>query len=734
MKAYAIRMSPGLAALAFAATHLQAAPSLSVQKPPVTAAALTGPMSDPASTNGQWFLANDGTEEYRTHEFYDNVAGFGGGNMGAAAIQGSVVPGSIIYVAGPGSPIVGFKIDARIANDTGTETGTESSTSNSHGETRQAGTERYAGTLVDTKMTAEFAIADTNLLPVVFNPPYFDFQPYIVADNEDQTAWYCWNPQQSADNPGNYYVPVWDFGDIPIGQSTNRILSFSTVPWIDPADPRYNVIVDSELQGTDILANRTSSLKISTWIDILGIDSGFPYPEEPLRGSDVSVFHNEEPPYDPPHKMHWPQLPDPNGWDVRACFGADGLQKVLADDFRCTSNGPITKITFWGSFQYDEYNYEAPFHGITNIHLSIHNDIPAGEIAEWSMPEIPALWETDIDPYMPPTGWEVSVTPEVPSMQGWYDPNHELVQTNNHMNYFRYEVTIPPEKAFVQTSNTIYWLDISVLTEGFNWGWKTSVSPHFNDDGVWADLPVTNLMQWKELRDPLEPQISLDLAFVIDGEPPEEEAYDFGDLPDAYNTTLLNNGAQHMIVQGINLGANIDPEPDGQPDPAAMGDDQNMLYPGIPFPPGDEDGIQFTTPFIPGQMVSFIATATVGGQLDVYMDADNSGNWSAGDLMFTGGIAAGPNPLSFLVPASTLPGPNVIRARFNSTPGLVLPPTGPAADGEVEDYMINVEETDWGDAPDPTYPTLNASTGPFHILPGGAANALLYCLERQRKV
>ncbi len=50
------------------------------------------------------------------------------------------------------------------------------------------------------------------------------------------------------------------------------------------------------------------------------------------------------------HKMHWPQLPDPNGWDVRACFGPDGKQKVLADDFRCTSNGLITEITFWGSW------------------------------------------------------------------------------------------------------------------------------------------------------------------------------------------------------------------------------------------------------------------------------------------------------------------------------------------------------------------------------------------------
>jgi hypothetical protein len=51
--------------------------------------------------------------------------------------------------------------------------------------------------------------------------------------------------------------------------------------------------MDSEIEGIDVLLNRTTSLKISTWLDDLSRDLCIPYPEaEPFRGSDCSVFHN----------------------------------------------------------------------------------------------------------------------------------------------------------------------------------------------------------------------------------------------------------------------------------------------------------------------------------------------------------------------------------------------------------------------------------------------------------
>jgi hypothetical protein len=60
---------------------------------------------------------------------------------------------------------------------------------------------------------------------------------------------------------------------------------------------------------------------------------------------------------------------------------------------------------------------------------------------------------------------------------------------------------------------------------------------------------------------------------VEDWEFPVEEL-DYGDAPDpTYPTLLANNGARHVYVGNIYMGALIDEEQDGQPDPNAMGDD-----------------------------------------------------------------------------------------------------------------------------------------------------------------
>lgn len=442
---------------------------------------------------------------------------------------------------------------------------------------------------------------------------------------------------------------------------------------------------------------------------------------------DYVVDIEEEQPQDP-HKMHYPQYPNPNGWDVRACFAPeDGLQKILADDFQCSSNGLITHITFWGSWWKDYYNMEHPFQGIQSIHLSLHDDIPDtdGEGPEYSKPVVPALWEWEINPTAPDPGWSVSEPfMEDPSWQGWYDPNPEpdLVYPNNHTNYFRYEVEIPPEDAFYQTEGTIYWLDISVLTEdGTLWGWKTSRSPHFNDDAVWADLPLESSKQWGELIDP-ETGESLDLAFIIDGGGEPLEEFDWGDLPDSFNTLSANSGANHLIDHIHYLGALIDTEPDGQPTASADGDDLNGAV------PDDEDGLLSVNRVRPGGTGFFVVKNSSVGQIDFWIDFDNSGTWSAGDHAYSHTTLGGPAPMIGIpIPQSTQTGPNHMRIRFtsstNSYPGGVPVPFGPASDGEVEDYVINIGEEDWGDAPS-IYPTSSASGGANHLILGGISGAL----------
>ncbi len=435
-----------------------------------------------------------------------------------------------------------------------------------------------------------------------------------------------------------------------------------------------------------------------------------------------------------PHKMHWPQYPDPDGWDVRACFDEEfQLQKVLADDFLCTSNGLITHITFWGSWFLDEFEEQHPFQGITNIHLSIHTDVPTNDQGVAFSHPGELLMEWDIDPLNPPAGWLVpDPIPEEPSWQGWYDPNTGQWETPNHTNYFRYDVVIPPEEAYYQTNGTIYWLDISVQSQFGMWGWKTSRSPHFNDDAVWQDEPIDPAL-WNELRDPIYSN-SLDLAFIINGEPGEPEQYDFGDAPDGaqgtgpgdYQTLLADNGAHHNIVAGapyFDDGSQTDQpdaEPDGQPDPNAKGDD--MLDGN-----DDEDGIVIPAALVAGTANSITITVDDGmggsgaGQawVDAWIDFNADGDWTdAGEKIQGGMLPQGPQIISFNVPIGAAIGSTFARFRINSG-GALLPTGGPAQDGEVEDLEVWIEEPllDWGDAPIP-YPTLSASNGARHVLSG----------------
>ncbi|HVP10211.1 MAG TPA: PEP-CTERM sorting domain-containing protein [Phycisphaerae bacterium] len=275
-------------------TYAAASPSLPITKPPVTPVpSWTGPVQDPHAIQGQWFRNYaTGHEEYRTHEFYDNLPGLGGGFAGCNAIYGKVM-----NVQMQGLNIIGLTIQAQITNDTPGE-GQWADGNNSHEEYLHT-PEKYFGPLFGTKLTAEFAVTDTANLPAVWNAPYRNTNPYIIALNEDQAAWYCWTPGNPAGRwPfGNYYVPAWDFGNIMPGQTATRIMNFAVSgPGMTPADLRYGVIMnswDSPWGVGDVFLNRTTDLKIGDWIDDIALDNGQPYPPlTPLRSGDVSVFHD----------------------------------------------------------------------------------------------------------------------------------------------------------------------------------------------------------------------------------------------------------------------------------------------------------------------------------------------------------------------------------------------------------------------------------------------------------
>lgn len=276
-----------------------AAVSLEITKPPVAGGTGAGPLQDPNAAQGQWFrqlTPQPGQPTVRSHEFHDNVPGHGGGFAGSNAIRGIVttinglLPGNWLQ----GTPITSFTVSATITNDTPNPDGPWLPGTNSHLENQNSSLP-YVGTLYATMLTIEFALSDLSLQPASWTLPYTPQVPEIIAANEDASAWYCYNPTADPLNPGNYYVPAWDFGNILVGQQSSRLLNFTVNGSITNLDTRYGALEDSFLGGFDILANRTTSLKISEWVDVPAIDNGFPYPLPPFTSSNASVFHIPEP-------------------------------------------------------------------------------------------------------------------------------------------------------------------------------------------------------------------------------------------------------------------------------------------------------------------------------------------------------------------------------------------------------------------------------------------------------
>ncbi|MBL7187982.1 MAG: tandem-95 repeat protein [Phycisphaerae bacterium] len=167
---------------------------------------------------------------------------------------------------------------------------------------------------------------------------------------------------------------------------------------------------------------------------------------------------------------------------------------------------------------------------------------------------------------------------------------------------------------------------------------------------------------------------------------------DYGDAPDSYGTLLASNGARHAIVQGHSLGPIVDAEPDGQPSPLADGDDLNP-----PGQPDDEDGVTLPPALTAGDPAATITinSGPFGGMLDAWIDFNGNGVFDHPSEHLWGGtsqsLTAGANlPLTFMVPDEAVPGPTYARFRLSNEGGLT--PTGFAPDGEVEDYLVEIEE------------------------------------------
>ena len=358
-----------------------------------------------------------------------------------------------------------------------------------------------------------------------------------------------------------------------------------------------------------------------------------------------------------------------------------GQMQVIngADDFIC-HEGNVSGIIWYGS-------YEAPGSGIKNFHLSIHT--PAANC----LPLDPGIWNKD-----------VPVASVNETATGVYNSMGEMI--------YQYTYIFPTP--LLLNPGVSYFVAIYSVSNNSNnpaqWKWQEASRSRVPAVCPAATRTITGGIPgtWSQVYWNI-PNTYSEMAFQILSE------MDFGDAPSVYPTTLANNGACHSKWwTQLFLGNMIDYESDGKPGVNADGDD----LAGVP----DEDGVIFMTPLIIGQGFQIQVTVTGTGYLQGWIDFNADGDWSdAGEQIINNmSVTTGVYNLGSIVPPNAITGPTYARFRICTWS---LPPNifnGYLPNGEVEDYAVNLVANtfDWGDAPDPNYPTLKASNGANHFMDG----------------
>ncbi|MFC1570013.1 GEVED domain-containing protein, partial [bacterium] len=156
---------------------------------------------------------------------------------------------------------------------------------------------------------------------------------------------------------------------------------------------------------------------------------------------------------------------------------------------------------------------------------------------------------------------------------------------------------------------------------------------------------------------------------------------DFGDAPDPdYPTYLTHGGAWHMIVDGFYMGAGVDAESDGQPNPQADGDTQ-------------DDGVVFDGDFTINEWYHYTITTSNVGYINAWADYNGDGNWTGlgEQILFDEPVNAGPNPKASFLPNWTSTDKIFYRFRYTREAFDVLNRfLGGAREGEVEDYLVDL--------------------------------------------
>jgi hypothetical protein len=216
-----------------------------------------------------------------------------------------------------------------------------------------------------------------------------------------------------------------------------------------------------------------------------------------------------------------------SGWDEQSDYD---MMPIVADDWECNDNRPITDIHWWGSFIGWNQPY-LPSVMPQSFHIGIWTDVPDPDPCnpnDFSHPGT-LVWENYCDNYV----WNFAGYDRDPRIAGGNgEPMDSCFQFNQLLSQdeWFYQEQIEPGQP------RVYWLNIAPIWgttyPPYRWGWKSR--PHyFNDDAVaiqWANPwwpPVVGATTWMygiPIQWPAWPSlegISWDMAFELSTNEPD---------------------------------------------------------------------------------------------------------------------------------------------------------------------------------------------------------------------
>ena len=256
------------------------------------------------------------------------------------------------------------------------------------------------------------------------------------------------------------------------------------------------------------------------------------------------------------------QIPDfTNGIDVNATFSPpdpkDGYPWVLADDFPCTTTGPITDIHIWGSWLNDAVDTNASFT------LAIWTDVASGTNgANYSHPG-QRLWTQTYG------NGQYTLCPYANQFEDFYNGDGSIVGVDSLLgsssNLFYLCFDASPTNTFYQQGTTSaptnYWLSVTLESPGTtpHFGWKSS-STAYNDAAVAAFngnfYPQPG--DWHPMTDPNG--IALSMAFKIttatNSTPPSTNCCDNCSPPYPLSYTVTVNPGFNYLADNLCQGTN----------------------------------------------------------------------------------------------------------------------------------------------------------------------------------